>query len=184
MNLTLVGYRGSGKSTIGALLAKRLGWTFCDLDALIVQRAGRSIAQIFKESGESDFRRLEREACLALRKAQHTVLALGGGALADPDIRTLVGKLGKVVWLRVPAAVLWGRINGDAKSSGSRPDLTAEGGLPEVEAMLKRRDPLYRSAADHVIDTFPGTPDDTADAIELWHRADDAPRRTENSLDR
>lgn len=182
MNLILVGYRCSGKSTIGALLAKRLGWTFCDLDSLIAQRAGHSIAQIFKQNGESGFRQMEREACLSLRKAQNMVLALGGGALTDPDIRELVGRLGKIVWLRAPAAVLWGRIDRDPKSSNLRPDLTAEGGLAEVEAILERRDPQYRNAANHVIDTFPAAPEETADAIELWHRADDAPRRTRTSL--
>ncbi len=176
MNLVLVGYRGSGKSTVGAVLARRLGWPFVDLDELIVKQAGRSIAEIFSEEGESGFRLREREACGSVLSLKCQVIALGGGAVTDPETRLLAKRLGKVIWLRAPAAVLWARISQDAKSRGARPDLTPVGGLAEVEAVLKHREPLYRSIARHSVDTFPGTPEEVADAIELWYQANDAAR--------
>jgi len=176
VNLVLVGYRGSGKSTIGAILAKQLGWSFIDVDILIAQHSGRTIAELFAEEGESGFRKRERDACQSLRRSKRTVIALGGGALNEPENRTLVRRLGKVVWLRAPAAILWARISQDAKSADDRPDLTSTGGLPEVEAMLEEREPLYRRVAHHMVDTFPGAPDDIAAAIEIWYQANDAPR--------
>ena len=177
MNLVLVGYRGTGKSAVGILLAKRLGWTFVDLDELIAQRAGRTIAQLFAQEGEAGFRSREREACLSLRKSRQHIVALGGGALVDPEIRATVRHLGKVVWLRAPAAVLWARINQDAKSPDTRPDLTPGGGLAEVETILREREPLYRGMANHLVDTSPATLEETAEAIEIWYRAEAAPQR-------
>ncbi|MBN2563443.1 MAG: shikimate kinase [Phycisphaerae bacterium] len=184
MNLILVGYRGSGKSTVGSFLAKRLGWTFVDLDALVVQRAGRTVAQIFAQEGEAGFRRRERDTWLSIRKSNRQVIALGGGALTDPDIRAKVKRIGKVVWLRAPAAVLWSRINQDVQSPDTRPDLTRGGGLTEIEALLKHREPLYRRAADQVVDTVGGTPEGIADAIETWYRADAAPERDQAPFER
>ncbi len=175
MNLFLVGYRGSGKSTVGAILAKRLGWPFLDLDTLIVKRTGLTIAQIFAQEGQAGFRLRERDAFLSLRKSKDQVIALGGGAPLDSEIRALARRMGKVVWLRAPAVILWTRISRDARSPDDRPDLTDSGGLDEVEALLPQREPFYRRAANHAIDTFPGTAEESADAIEIWYRAGDFP---------
>lgn len=178
MNLILVGYRGSGKSTIGTILAKRLGWSFLDLDTLVAQRAGLTISQIFAQEGQTAFRQRERDAFFSLRKFKNHVIALGGGAPLDPDIRTLAKRMGKVVWLRAPAVILWTRINRDQQSPNDRPDLTEAGGLTEVEALLPQREPLYRSAANHTVDTFSGTAEESADAIEIWYQAGDFPGAT------
>lgn len=183
-NLILVGYRGSGKTTIGAILAKRLRRPFVDLDARIVEGTGCTIAEIFAAHGESGFRRREREACLALRKTENQVIALGGGAPTNPEIRAIMKRLGRIVWLRAPASVLWARISRNGTSPDSRPDLTSDGGLSEVETVLEQREPIYRRAADHVIDTFPGTPDEIADTIEIWYLANDSSRQDENSFER
>ena len=174
MNLILVGYRGSGKSTIGPLVAERLGWKFIDLDELIVKRAGRTVKQIFDSEGEPGFRRLEREALESLRKAKGQVIALGGGAVVDPDIRVLVKRIGRVIWLVAPPSVLWSRISADRNSTDNRPSLTAAGGLTEVERMLAEREPHYRAMANHVVQTMPDPPEKVAEAIEIWVRADDA----------
>lgn len=176
MNLVLVGYRGSGKSTVGAILAPRLQWKFVDLDEIIAQRAGRSIAEIINQQGEEVFRLMERAAFKSLEKRKGQVIALGGGALTDLEIRTQVRRVGRVVWLRAPAAVLWGRISRDPATLQNRPDLTAGGGLVEVEELLKQREPLYRAAANHWVDTFPGSPEDVADAIQTWYEANDTAR--------
>jgi shikimate kinase len=174
VNLILVGYRGSGKSTVGALLAERLGRRFIDLDQIIAERAGMPIRDIFATEGEAGFRRRESEACQGLRRTKQCVIAMGGGALIDSENRILIRRLGKVVWLRAPAIVLWSRIKGDPGTLNGRPDLTQAGGLTEVEAKLTEREPVYRAVAHHTIDTISTTPQAVADAIELWFSAGDA----------
>jgi shikimate kinase len=174
VNLILVGYRGSGKSTVGAILAERLGRRFIDLDQLIVEKARMPIREIFAKEGEAGFRLREHEACQGLRKAKKCVIALGGGALVDAENRTLVRRLGKVVWLRAPAVVLWSRLKGDPETANNRPDLTPNGGLTEIEAKLAEREQAYRAVAHHTIDTISTTLEAVADAIELWFSADDA----------
>ncbi len=176
MNLVLVGYRGSGKSTVGALLAAKLGWSFLDVDDLIVQRTGQSIAEIFAREGEAGFRQHEKDACRTLKKRKNHVIALGGGAVLDPEIRTLARQIGRVVWLRAPAVMLWSRISQDPRSAAMRPDLLPGGGLPEVEAVLKQREILYRKTSNHWVDTYPGPPEQIAEAIRTWFEADDASR--------
>lgn len=173
MNLVLVGYRGSGKSTVGDILARRMGWRFLDLDAVIVERAGRSIAEIFAAEGEAGFRRREKEACESFRKAKRQVIALGGGALEDPETRAAAKRLGKIIWLQAPAAILWARISRDPSSAKNRPDLTSGGGLAEVESTLIQREASYRAMAVHQVDTISMSPQEVAEAVELWFRAND-----------
>jgi len=174
VNLILIGYRGCGKSTVGQLLSRRLGWQFVDLDEVVVQNAaGRSIAQIFAAEGEAGFRQRERAALDLLRKGRRQVIAAGGGAVIDAESRALAKKIGKVVWLRAPAAVLWARIRKDPGSARNRPDLTV-GGLDEVEAVLRDREDIYRSAAGHIVDTVSASVEEVADAIEMWYRANDS----------
>lgn len=174
MNLFLIGCRGSGKSTVGALVAKQFSWRFIDLDRRIVKDAGCTITAIFAKEGESGFRRREREACQRLRGLKRNVIAMGGGSLNDAENRIMVKRLGKVIWLRAPAAVLWSRIAKDPHTAQNRPNLTAGGGLSELEATLAAREPLYRAAAHHIIDTMSQTPSQVAEAIEIWFHADDA----------
>lgn len=176
MNLILVGYRGSGKTVVGELLAKRLGWQFVDVDHLIANKAGKPIREIFETQGEDGFRRQERDACQSLRKLKRCVIALGGGSLLDPDSRAIVRRIGKIVWLQAPAVVLWSRIKGDPASKMNRPDLTATGGLDEIEKKLSEREPVYRSAAHHSVNTVSQTPAAIAEEVELWYRADDGGR--------
>jgi shikimate kinase len=176
VNLVLVGYRGSGKTTVGSILAARLGWTFIDLDDVVLKRTGKSIAEIFAQEGEPGFRQREREAIKSLEKVRRHVIALGGGAVTEPNVRVSAKRIGKVVWLRAPAAVLWGRISRDPSTLQNRPDLTPAGGLVEVEEVLRQREPLYRGTANHWVDTFPGTPEAVADSIQTWFEANDATR--------
>ena len=174
MNLFLIGYRGSGKSTVGALVAQRLNWRFVDLDDLVEKRTGKKIADIFKSEGEEAFRQHEKESLESIRRSKNQVIALGGGALNHPDIRVLLKKMGKAVWLQAPAAILHARIQRDAKAGMIRPELKPGGGLSEVEAVLAEREPIYRSSATHAIDVTTVSADDVAESIELWFRANDA----------
>lgn len=174
MNLILTGYRGSGKTLVGALLAKRLNWDFVDLDQVIAEQAGKSIRAIFEAEGEDGFRERERIACQMLRRRRNCVIAIGGGAIMSPENRAILKRVGKIIWLRAPAVVLWSRIKKDPATKLSRPDLTPEGGLAEVEAKLAERETAYESAAHHIVDSKAATPDEIADAVELWFQANDA----------
>ncbi len=173
MNLLLIGHRGSGKSTVGQLLATRLDYRFTDTDEIIIEQSGRTIADIFARDGEQAFRRMEKKVLESLRKAQSRVISLGGGSVMDPDNRVLVRRLGKIVWLRAPAAVLWSRISKDPHTSRTRPNLTASGGLAEVESVLDEREPVYQSIANQIIDTMTMTAEEVADSIEMWFQAND-----------
>jgi shikimate kinase len=135
----LVGFMGAGKSTVGPILAKALGYDFFDLDDKIEARAGRTVRDIFSEFGEFEFRRLEREALEACAGIQRAVIALGGGAYISEDNRALVQKIGKTVWIDCPLETCFRRV---AKDS-SRPLL---GSKEEMERLLTLRRPSYEFA--------------------------------------
>jgi len=164
-NLVLIGYRGSGKTTVGRLLAARLGWRLADSDAIVEAEAGRSIAEIFADCGEPAFRRLETAVIGRLASGRRQVISAGGGAVESDDNVSVLRAAGVVVWLTAAAEVLWQRIDADRRSARSRPDLTSSGGFDEVRDVLARREPLYRGAADVTIDTTRQTADAVAEAV-------------------
>jgi shikimate kinase len=141
---------GAGKSTVGASLARRLGRRFVDTDAEVERAAGRSVAEIFAGEGEAGFRRRERAAIEACRDAA-AVVALGGGAIAQPGAREALGRAGRVVYLRARPATLLARI-GDAASRPLLAGLPPAGQLARLEALLAERRAAYE-AAELVIDT-------------------------------
>ena len=152
-NVILIGYRGSGKSTVGRLLAEQLGWTFVDTDALIESQAGSTIADVFATEGEAGFRAREGEAIVQITQDIRQVIAVGGGAVTDRrNVERLRGA-GKVIWLTAPPEVLWQRISRDERSGTTRPDLTPAGGLDEVRAVLAGRQDIYRAAASLTFNT-------------------------------
>ncbi len=152
MNIVLIGYRGCGKSAIGKLLAGRLGMAFADTDELIVQQAGKTIQAIFAHVGEPGFRDLESAVVKRVAAQDNTVIATGGGVVLRPDNVVQLKAHGRVVWLKAPAEVLWGRITADPGSSHARPNLTTSGGLEEIRQLLEIRNPLYAAAADFTLD--------------------------------
>ena len=99
MNLTLIGYRGTGKSTVARLVADRLGWLWVDADAYIEQHAGRTIREIFDTAGEPDFREREAAAIQELTAREHVVIAAGGGAILCAESRAAIKEAGMTVWL-------------------------------------------------------------------------------------
>lgn len=165
MNLALIGYRGTGKTTIARLLAEQLNWQWVDLDAQIEQTAGCSIAEIFQRHGEPEFRRIESEVLAAHVGLDRTILATGGGIVLAPANREQLAKVSAVVWLTAPAATLWERIQGDAVSRSQRPNLTAQGGLAEIEQLLQVWTPLYRQCATLEVDTLGRSPEEVAAEI-------------------
>ena len=156
--IVLVGAPGAGKSTVGAALAERLGWDFLDADALIAERAGKSIAEIFTDEGELAFRANE-EATTAELLTEPGVLALGGGAVLSAKTRSALADR-RVIWLRVglPAAVR--RIGLDT----ARPLLLGNV-RGRLLTLLNERAPLYAEVATETVDTDDRTPDQVADLI-------------------
>jgi shikimate kinase len=137
----LVGFMGAGKSSVGRLIARRLGRCFVETDDLIVSRAGRSIPAIFRDGGESRFRALEAEAVELLRLKRGDVVATGGGLPCRPGRMDLLKSLGTVVWLKGDFAAMYER----AQRAGERPML-AERPVSEVEALYREREPYYAQA--------------------------------------
>ena len=173
MNIYLIGYRGTGKTTVARLLAARLGWRAVDADERLEQLAGRSISEIFAADGELAFRDLESTVLDQLALQEHFVVSLGGGVvLRERNRKVLRG--GRVVWLRAPAAELWERISRDPSTGGRRPNLTARGGVEEVEQLLGEREPLYRQCANLTVETAGVTPAEVADQIATWYSGEDA----------
>jgi shikimate kinase len=165
MNLVLVGYRGTGKSTVARLVALRLGWEWLDADVEVELRAGKSIAAIFAAEGETAFRDLESEVLRSLVGRQRLVLAAGGGAVLRPENRLILRQLGKVVWLKADAPTIQERLVADETTAARRPHLTASGGLAEIVELLTRREPLYRETCDFEIDTVGRSPGEIAEEI-------------------
>jgi shikimate kinase len=163
--LFLIGYRGSGKSTVARLVAQRLGWAVVDSDDEVEREAGKPIAVIFAEDGEPAFRDLEERVVASLCEGEPTVVALGGGAVLRETTRERLAAAGPVVWLTAPAATLASRIAGDATSASRRPSLTGLSGLEEVERVLAIREPIYRECATVAIDVDGRAPAAIAEEI-------------------
>jgi shikimate kinase len=168
MILTLIGYRATGKTTLARLVAERLGWAWIDADVEIERYAGKSIARIFAEQGEPAFRDIEADVIADLCQRDALVLAAGGGAPLRLDSRRAMQQAGKVVWLTARAETILARMSTDATTTTRRPNLTEKGPLDEIVQVLEKREPIYRQAADWVLDTEGKTPAELADAILAW----------------
>jgi shikimate kinase len=166
-NLYLIGYRGSGKSTVAAVLAGRLGWQWVDLDERLEARSGISIRALFAREGEEEFRRREATLLEEVSRLRRCVVATGGGAVLAPGNRVLLHATGKSVWLTADPATLWRRLQTDPITADRRPPLT-HGGLAEIEELLSVREPFYRECADCTVDTVNRTPQEAA-ALILAH---------------
>ena len=169
MHVFLIGYRGSGKSTVGKLLATHLGWHLVDTDEWIESDSGMTICQIFAEEGESGFR--DREETMVARAAalpEPTVVSLGGGAVLRDANQRRIQESGNCVWLAASAEFLFQRINRDASSDMRRPNLSDRGGFEEVAEVLAFREPIYRRLAGKIVNTEGRTPDEVVEEIGAW----------------
>jgi shikimate kinase len=155
----LVGPMGAGKSTVGALLAQALGVTARDTDADVEARAGRSVSDIFVDSGEETFRALEKAAVAEALATHDGVLSLGGGAVLDADTRALLAEH-RVVFLRVGLSEAVKRVG-----LGVGRPLLLGNVRSRIKAMLDERTPVYASVADLTVDTDQRSPEDIVDEI-------------------
>jgi shikimate kinase len=161
----LIGYRGTGKSTVTVLLAERLGWQSVDADHEIERRADKSIAAIFAEDGEPAFRNLEVQVVAELAQRRSAVVALGGGAVLRAENRGAIRGARAVVWLTASIDTIESRLAGDESASQRRPDLTAAGGREEIEQLLAQREPTYRECATLIVATDGKTSAEIANEI-------------------
>ncbi|MBW6519736.1 MAG: shikimate kinase AroL [Desulfoarculaceae bacterium] len=149
----LVGFRAVGKTTVGRQLAARLGYSFLDTDVLICEKKGATVNEIVKDEGWDGFRRCEQEVLLALGEQRRCVIATGGGAILHRHLWPLLKEHGHVVWLTADPEILCQRILADSTSADLRPSLSGKTVCAEVREILAVREPLYRDAADIIIDT-------------------------------
>jgi shikimate kinase len=163
--IALIGYRGTGKTTLARLLAQRLGYDWADADVEVELRAGKSIAAIFADQGEAVFRDLETTVVAELCARPRTVVALGGGAVLSPENRTAIAGCAAVVWLQATPEALEARIGGDPTTATRRPNLTNTGGRQEIEQLLAARSPFYAACATLEVDTQDRAPEELVEAI-------------------
>lgn len=161
LNVVLIGFMGCGKTTLGAHLARMLGFKFVDMDELIVKKAGCPITEIFARDGEAGFRRMESAVLDELLTAEHMVISTGGGVVTVPENVARLQELGFVVWLNVPESAIWSRVS----RNRSRPLLRTANPRQTVHDLLEQRLPLYAAAADLEADTRDLTPTEAAYGI-------------------
>lgn len=163
-SLVLVGARGSGKTTVGRLLAQRMGRPFVDLDEQIEQSAGRSVREIFEAHGEPAFRELEAQALRNALSAAGQVVAAGGGiVLREANRKELREHF--CVWLKAEPAVLERRLRHDPATCKRRPALTSLPPEDEMRQVLAQRLPLYAEVCHLAVDTTDRPPDQVAEII-------------------
>jgi shikimate kinase len=164
--LALVGYRGTGKSTVGRIVASLSGRTFLDADLELEARAGRSVASILTKDGEPAFRDWEERTLAGLIEHSPTaVIATGGGVVLREQNRQRLRNFGVIVWLTAEPAELATRLTADPRGLAARPALTADGTIVEIARILEIRTPIYQAMADIVIGSGGKTPDEIAAAI-------------------
>jgi len=153
MNIVLIGYRCSGKTEVGKILAAELGRYFLDTDALIEKDTGSSVEKIVSGKGWDHFREVEKRLVAEVSRNDHLVVATGGGFVMDEENVQNLKKNGWVVWLSAGGDVLKHRMDRDRESGRPRPSLTGVNPLEEIKEVLSIRKPLYERAGDFVVDT-------------------------------
>lgn len=153
MNLFLIGYRCSGKTTIGKSIVRTIDWSFVDSDLLVIKESKKSIKDIIETEGWDAFRRMERSAIKQICADDRQVVATGGGVVLDEANIQAIKTSGMVVWLDASAQTIQQRMLQDKNTGNFRPALTDKGRLEEIEDMLLQRRPYYESASDFIIQT-------------------------------
>jgi shikimate kinase len=161
--LLLIGMMASGKTTVGRIVAERLGWGYLDSDEQVCERTGRSVREIFEQDGEAAFRKEERLALeAAVADDQPRVIAVAGGAVLDIANRTLLRRAGTIAWLRADPEVLAERVG--RSGQGHRPLLGDDPGAALRRLDAERR-PIYEELADIVLDVEGRSPEELAEAL-------------------
>ncbi|HEX6726689.1 MAG TPA: shikimate kinase [Nitrospira sp.] len=162
MNVVLIGYRGTGKSTVGKIVAARLGRVLVSTDAEIVKLSGQTIPDIVEQHGWEYFRDLESKVCQELAGRNGLVIDTGGGAILRPRNVELLKETGRLFWLTASVGTITERIVHDTQ----RPSLTGgKSFVDEIQDVLRERTPKYQAAADYIIETDERSATQVADEI-------------------
>lgn len=153
MSVVLIGYRGTGKSTVARLLAQRWSWESVDADCELEARAGKTIAELFATEGEGVFRDWETAVLKDLVPQRQIIVAAGGGAVLREENRRTLTDAEWIVWLKASPETIAERVAADATTNERRPQLTTAGGMQEIVELLQQREPLYRQMAQCAIET-------------------------------
>jgi shikimate kinase len=162
VNIVLIGYRCTGKTEVGKILAESLGFHFMDTDRLIEMSSGIPVHLLVAQRGWPRFRELERQIVHQLSELDNQVIATGGGVVMDSENIRDLKKKGWLIWLKAPADVLRKRLKASAENGQIRPPLTDAAAEDEISALLAVREPLYAQAGDMVIDTSTCSIEETA----------------------
>lgn len=168
--IALVGYRGTGKSTVAQALAGRLGWAWADADHELEARVGCSVRELFQTQGEPAFRDWEERILEELLTRSRTVLATGGGVVVRPANRRRL-KATTVVWLTATPETIAARLSADATTGERRPSLTGMGSVAEILPVLTQRLPWYQDVAAKSVPTDDRPAEAIADEIAQWYRS-------------
>jgi len=153
MNIILIGYRSSGKSTVGKMLANLLEREFVDIDETIEKRHKKSISDIVKSHGWDYFRMIERDVIKEVSKRDNLVIAPGGGAVLNSDNVRALKKKGFMIWLVADCETIRKRMEADKRTKKLRPPLTDKGTTEELEEIIALRIPFYKSVSDAEVET-------------------------------
>ena len=163
MNIVLIGYRGTGKSSVAKMLAARTKWPVVSTDLEIIRKAGMPVPDIIRKRGWDYFRDVESEICKQVGKKDRTIIDTGGGAVLRKENVESLRQRGRMFWLTAEVTTVMERI----KNNSDRPSLTGKKSyVEEVEEVLNERLPLYKAAADHMIPTDDRTIEEIANEIQ------------------
>ena len=166
MKIFLIGYRCTGKTTLGKILAHRLNFDFIDTDQIIEQQLGSTILEIIETRGWEKFRQIEKQTLLNTKKKKYTIIATGGGIIIDPDNQQFMKKNGLCIWLDANINKIMVRLNINNKTKQVRPALTNKDLSVETRQMVKKRKPLYKNTAHIRIDTSFHNPEEIINIID------------------
>lgn len=170
-HLYLCGLRGTGKTSVAAALSKLLSLPTFDLDRIVESDSGLTIAEIFADGGELIFRDFETVGLQTVARGTQAVISLGGGAVLREKNRETIEQTGHVAWLTAPPESLVARIADDETTAESRPALTDQSPLAEMQSTLETRQPIYEALADIEVDTEGKSIEEVAEEVATWFRA-------------
>lgn len=153
---------GSGKSTIGNIIAKRIGYSYIDVDKRIEEKTGRTISDIFRKDGENTFRRIEAAVLKDVLKSTAAVISCGGGIVIQKENRRLLKQGSLVVYLKAEPEEIYRRVGNTGRE---RPLLKVDDPQAEINRLLKEREPVYQEVADIVVDTTGRTASEAAELV-------------------
>jgi shikimate kinase len=168
VNLYLVGYRCTGKTSVGRLLAKAMAWTFVDMDHELVTEAGMPIEEMVDSRGWKYFREREGKLLQRLSQATKQVISTGGGVVTVPENIAIMRGSGKVVWLHASPDTIAARMEADRSTADQRPPLHGNDSVVEIEEVLAERLPLYDEAMHLQVETDDLSVEEVSESIIRW----------------